>query len=105
MAYRQGKIYLVSNAFSKPTYTVYDLAKSTTSTFTEGKELFTPYAIGVDPVTGKVFITSYSKDPDTGKTSYTTDGYIVEYAPTGASLGKFSVGIGPGTLLFASHEE
>ena len=89
MAYRQGKIYLVSNAFSKPTYTVYDLAKSTTSTFTEGKELFTPY----------------SKDPDTGKTSYTTDGYIVEYAPTGASLGKFSVGIGPGTLLFASHEE
>ncbi len=105
MAYRQGKIYLVGNAFSKPTYTVYDLAKSATSTFTEGKELFTPYAIGVDPVTGKVFITSYSKDPDTGKTSYTTDGYIVEYAPTGASLGKFSVGIGPGTLLFASHEE
>ena len=105
MAYHQGKIYLVNHVYSKPDYTVYDLATSTVATFIEGKELFQPYAIAVDPVTGKVFITSYSKDPDTGKVSYTTDGYIAEYDSTGAFLGKFSVGVGPGSLVFASHRE
>lgn len=98
-------LYIVSTTYDENwaevnNYHVYDLKTGQEHTFTAGTEVFSPAAIGVDPITGDVFITSYSKNPDTGYASYTTDGYIARYSPTGAFLGQHACGVGPGTLVF-----
>ncbi|SNU11316.1 hypothetical protein SAMN06298210_10971 [Prevotellaceae bacterium KH2P17] len=106
MAIGNGKIYLVNAPYGSPaTYQVYDLKEKDTNTFIAGTEIFSPYAINVDPTTGEVFITSLSKDPDTGYASYTTDGRLYRYKADGTSVADYTIGVNPGTLVFNVHQQ
>lgn len=104
-------LYIVNTTYDenwaeKNNYNVYDLKTGKERNFTQGAEVFSPAAIGVDPTTGDVFITSYSESEDyKGSASYTTDGYVVRYSTTGTFLNKYTCGVGPGTLVFAHHTE
>ena len=98
-------LYIVSTSYDANwnevnNYNVYDLKTGEEHSFVAGTEVFSPAAIGVDPVVGDVFITSYSKNPDSGYASYTSDGYVVRYSANGSFLGKYVCGVGPGTLVF-----
>lgn len=60
-----------------------------------------PNAIGVDPVSGHVFIGSYNKNPDTGRADYSANGYVQEFTGEGSKVGSsFTCGVGPKAILF-----
>ena len=103
-------LYIVNTTYDENwaevnNFNVYDLKTGKERSFTQGAEVFSPAAIGVDPITGDVFITSYSQDPDSGYASYTTDGYVTQYSANGILLNKYTCGVGPGTIVFAHHKE
>jgi hypothetical protein len=104
-------LYIINTTYDenwaeKNNYNVYDLKTGKERNFTQGSEVFSPAAIGVDPTMGDVFITSYSESEDyKGSASYTTDGFVVRYSTTGTFLNKYTCGVGPGTLVFAHHKE
>ena len=104
-------LYIINTTYDenwaeKNNYNVYDLKTGKERNFTQGAEVFSPAAIGVDPTTGDVFITSYNESEDyKGSASYTTDGFVVRYSTTGTFLNKYTCGVGPGTLVFAHHKE
>ncbi len=80
-------------------YSIYDILNATTSDMIKGDaDIDSPAAIGVDPITGNIFITSYSKDA--GNVSYTIAGYCNEYDAQGNFLRKYTVGVGPAALFF-----
>lgn len=81
------------------TYHVYNLQTNVETNFVQGSEIVSPAAIGVDPLSKEVFITSYSAG-DGGFASYTTDGYVCRYTSTGTFVGRYTTGVGPGTLVF-----
>lgn len=100
-----NRLYVVNTTYDAnwnevTNYNIYDLATGTETTFISGSEIVSPAAIGVDPTTREVFITSYSRDAETGYASYTTDGYICRYAPSGELIGQYVTGVGPGILVF-----
>ncbi|MCR5132086.1 MAG: hypothetical protein K6C10_11585 [Prevotella sp.] len=110
MALGNGCLYLIGSSYDSNwnevnSYTVFNLSTGKETTFTEGSDIISPVAIGVDPLSGEVFISSRSKDPDTGGASYTTDGYIVRYSNNGSVLARYNCGVSPGTLVFVSHNE
>lgn len=104
-------LYIVNTTYDENwaevnNYNVYDLKTGKESQFTAGTEIFSPVAIGVDPITGDVLISSYSENADyKGYASYTTDGYVAHYSANGTFLNKYVCGVGPGTLVFAHHTE
>ena len=74
--------------------------------FIDGTEIDSPCAIGVDPITGSVFISSRKKYPNadgTESVSYKQDGYVVRYNCDGEYVGTYECGVNPGTLLFVNH--
>lgn len=97
-------IYMVNNPYTypstTPTYTVYNINTGTTTTFTDGSDIFSPNAINVDPVTGKVYILSYNKNPDTGKAGYSLPAYCCEYSADGTLLKKYDIGVGATAITF-----
>lgn len=99
-----GLIYTVNAPYTYPatpvTYGVYNMATGETSTFIAGTEIDSPAGIAVDPVSGDVYISSYTTDPDTGYASYTTDGYVCRYKADGTFAGRYEAGVGPTTLAF-----
>lgn len=101
------RLYMVNAPYGvKPTYSYYSLSAHTVTNWITGTEIFSPYAIGVDPITNRVYITSLSQNPDVpGSASYTGDGYLVVYDPTGSFMGKYDCGVCPGTIVFAYHFE
>lgn len=60
-----------------------------------------PCAVAVDPVSGKVFVTSYNLVG--GYASYKTDGYINEYTADGTLIKKYNTGVGPIGLTFVTN--
>ena len=105
MATDKKNIYVINAPYSyvspvTPTYSVYNIASGEVKTFITDNLPFSPSAIGVDPVNGYVFITSYSKNPDTGYASYTTDGYVNMYKEDGTFVKMFSTGVGPNAIAF-----
>ena len=110
MALRLGKLYLIGSSYDDQwrevnTYTVYDLASATETTFTRGLDIVSPVTIGVDPVSGDVFISSRSMDANTGAASYTAKGYVLRYRPDGTLVTRYDCGVSPATLVFVSHTE
>lgn len=105
MAADKNNIYVINAPYSSaspvtPAYNVYNIASGELKPFITDNLPFSPSAIGVDPVSGNVFITSYSLNPDTGYASYTTDGYVNMYDHTGAFVMKFTTGVGPTAIAF-----
>lgn len=110
IALGNGKLYLVGSSYDENwnevnSYHVLDLATRQESTFTAGTDIVSPVTIGVEPLSGDVFISSRSRDADTGAASYTQEGYLVRYRADGSVAGRYNCGVSPGTLLFMSHVE
>lgn len=101
MAAGTDGLYLVNAPYgsSQATYSYYSFDTHTAVKWIDGTEIFNPYAIGVDNVSGKVYVTSLSKDENTGYASYTTDGYIVAYTTAGVKTGQWTVGVCPGVVV------
>lgn len=99
----QAYIYMVNAPYTYPskpvTYSVYNLATETTSTFIDGSDIASPCAIGVDPVTGSVYITSYVMG-ESGYADSNANGYVVEYSATGTKLNRYDTGVGPSAITF-----
>ncbi len=81
------------------TYHVLNLRTNIETNFVQGSEVFSPGTIGVDPRSKEVFITSYSEG-EGGYASYTVDGYVCRYSSAGNFIGRYTTGVGPGTLVF-----
>ena len=79
-----GKRVFAANApyGGTPTYSIYDPATGKTTTWSPANVL-NPAVIAVDPVTGNIFIVSYSPDPDTGAASYKIPTYTNQYDAAG----------------------
>ncbi len=113
MALRLGKLYLIGSSYDEQwnevnTYTVVDLYNNKENKFIDGTEVVSPCAIGCDPITGDVFISSRKKYPNADgvpTVSYSQDGYLVRYKANGTYVATYDCGVNPGTLLFVSHSE
>lgn len=101
---KRGLIYMVNAPYGgDKEYKVYNIATKTTSTFLNNPDIFSPYSIAVDNVSGDVYISSQSKDEDTGYASYTTDGKLFRYSSEGILLGSYDCGVSPGTIVCNSY--
>ena len=106
MAAGTDRLYIINSPWGKPaTYNAYDLTNKTMSKWVDGSEILYPYGVGVDPITGDVFVTSQNKDAVTGRASYVTDGYLARYTRDGNFKGKYPCGVNPGTIVFLNHQE
>lgn len=97
---------------SKPTYTMYNTYTGAQTNLLltgepKGYEIFSPAAIAVDPVRGKIIIASRPQDPDTGYASYTLPGYANMYTTTGEYIENthFSTGVEPHMIGFALEKQ
>lgn len=84
-------------------YKVYNLKNGQTTTFLTNPDIFSPYSIAVNPINGDVFITSLTKNPDTGFADYTAKGKLYRYTSTGILLGTYDCGVNPGTIVCDSY--
>ena len=90
----------------EPTYNMYDTyyrsKRSITLKGDSGHEIFSPAAIGIDPLSGNIVIASRAKDPDTGSASYTLPGYANIYNSEGNYIKgtNFQTGIEPHAIGF-----
>lgn len=104
MAVLGSEIYFINNPYgaTSTTYGVYNLTSGQLYTFpiAEADKPFSPNAIGVDPVTGNVFIASYSQNPDTGYAGYSIPGYVNIYKQDGSLVNTLSTGVGPTAITF-----
>lgn len=96
-------IYMVNAPYTYPstpvTYSVYSVGSGQTSTFTDGSDIASPCGMGVDPVTGNVYITSYVMG-EYGYADYNANGYVVEYDAWGTKLNRYETGVGPSAVAF-----
>ena len=84
-------------------YKVYNLKNGQTTTFLTNPDIFSPYSLTVNPVNGDVFITSSTKNPDTGYADYTADCKLYRYTSAGILLGTYDCGVNPGTIVCDSY--
>lgn len=103
MAAYGSKIYTCNAPYSypavTPTYSVYDTSTGSTTSLNI-TDIYSACSMAVDPVTGNLFITSYTEDPDTGYAGYSIDGYVNIYSNDGTFIRKCTTGVGPGTIVF-----
>lgn len=109
MAYNatNEKLYMINAPYgATPEYKVYDTETGATTSFLTEPNIFQPYAIATDFLTGDVYISSLSESEDyPGSASYTTDGTLYRYSAEGAWLGSYFCGVCPGTIVCSSHVE
>ena len=98
---KDGQLSTIGNA----TMMAYDsyLKNGQTTTFLTNPDIFSPYSLTVNPVNGDVFITSHTKNPDTGKADYTADCKLYRYTSAGILLGTYDCGVNPGTIVCDSY--
>jgi len=90
----------------EPTYNMYDTyyrsKRSITLKGDSGHEIFSPAAIGIDPLSGNIVIASRAKDPDTGSASFALPGYANMYTIEGQYIEgtNFQTGIEPHAVGF-----
>ena len=84
-------------------YKVYNINNGQTTTFLTNPDIFSPYSIAVNPINGDVFITSLTKNPDTGYANYTADCKLYRYSSAGTLLGTYDCGVNPGTIVCDSY--
>lgn len=102
-----GKRIFSANApyGSTPSYYIYDTATGQTTSW-EPADVLNPAVIAVDPVSGNIFITSYSPNPDTGYASYNTPSYTNQYDAQGNFVKKYEgTATGPISAVFNTHTE
>ena len=106
MAYDSYKdqLYMINAPFGgDKEYKVYNLKNGQTTTFLTNPDIFSPYSLTVNPVNGDVFITSHTKNPDTGYADYTADCKLYRYTSAGILLGTYDCGVNPGTIVCDSY--
>lgn len=106
MAYDSYKdqLYMINAPYGgDKEYKVYNLKNGQTTTFLTNPDIFSPYSLAVNPVNGDVFITSLTKNPDTGYADYTADCKLYRYTSAGTLLGTYDCGVNPGTIVCDSY--
>lgn len=106
MAYNayNNQLYMINAPFGgDKEYKVYNLKNGQTTTFLTNPDIFSPYSLAVNPVNGDVFITSLTKNPDTGYADYTADSKLYRYTSAGTLLGTYDCGVNPGTIVCDSY--
>ena len=94
------QLYMINAPFGgDKEYKVYNLKNGQTTTFLTNPDIFSPYSLAVNPVNGDVFITSSTKNPDTGYADYTADCKLYRYTSAGTLLGTYDCGVNPGTIV------
>jgi len=99
-----GVFYMINAPYMGDgiSYTTYDLKSGKLAKFIDGEDIAYPAGIGVDPIRGDVFITSYNLS-EYGYASYSTDGYAVMYNSKGEYIKEFDTGVGPTTVRFVTN--
>jgi hypothetical protein len=98
------QLYMINAPFGgDKEYKVYNLKNGQTTTFLTNPDIFSPYSLAVNPVNGDVFITSSTKNPDTGYADYTADCKLYRYTSAGILLGTYDCGVNPGTIVCDSY--
>lgn len=93
------KFYIIDAPYGsgEVSYKVYDLNSNQSTDLALSEKVFSPCGIEVDPVTGHLFVLSYSVG---GSAVYNTNGYVVEYDNTGKMLHQYETGVGPCAIFF-----
>lgn len=102
MAANDNSVYYINAAYgaAEITYNVYDVTEGKTHQWIGQEDgVDSPNGIGVDPITGNVFILSCHLG-EGGYVSYRTPGYIQRYAADGKITGTFDTGVGPTNMFF-----
>ena len=97
-------IYTINSPYGadKTSYSIYNISTGTSQSLTPA-EIESPACIGVDPVTGNVFIASYHMtETQWGPfADYSGNGYVVAYdSSLSTKLAKFDCGVGPQRFTF-----
>lgn len=101
-----GKIYLVDNNYYSTTgigYQVYDIATKQVGAWELEEKPFSPYAIGVNPSNGDIYVTSHNSiDYGTGVLypDYSGNGYTLRFDKDNKKLDRFNIGVNAGTVIF-----
>lgn len=104
VAAHDGKLYLANAPWGTlgdaANYRVYNIAGNSFAPMLadNGACIDAIVGLAVDPVTGKIVITSYNLDG--GKIGTSIDGYAVEFGPGGNILNRYDVGVGPACIFF-----
>lgn len=95
------RIFTVNAPFggSETTYLIYDTTTGQTKSWTPS-DIFSPAAIAADPVTGDIFVISYSKNEDTGYPGYNLPTYVNQYGADGSFKKRYDCGVGPISIVF-----
>ena len=93
------KFYVINSPYDggEISYKVYELNSNQSTDLALSEKVFSPCGIEVDPVTGHLFVLSYSVG---GNAAYNTDGYVVEYDNTGNKLHQYETGVGSCAIFF-----
>ena len=84
---------------SEVKYYIYDTATGLTTTW-EPADIFMPAAIAADPITGDIFVISYTKNEDSGYAGYDLPSYVNQYSADGTFKKRFECGVGPISIVF-----
>lgn len=104
------KIYASNCVYGQDTdgFIVYDISTGSKKNYDSGvSKFFYPNVVTADPITGNIFVASYSENADTPNSpSYSTNGYVVEYDANGTKLKEYNCGVGPNAIVFnVGYEE
>ena len=101
--YPSNSCFYVINApyGGETSYSTYNVRTHETATLTLSEAPFSPAGIGVDPLTGDIFILSYNKG-DGGYADYSGNSYVLQYQNNGVLLNKYNVGVGACSIFFDS---
>ena len=97
-------IYTINSPYGadKTSYSIYNISTGTSQSLNPA-DIESPACIGVDPITGNVFIASYHMtQTDWGPfADYSGNGYVVAYdSSLSTKLAKFDCGVGPQRFTF-----
>ena len=102
-------IFACNNVYGQPTseFMLYDIKEGISQTIKSGTtKFFYPNVITGDLITGKMYVASYSENPDApGTANYSSDGYVLEYSVTGELLNEYPCGVGPTAITFNTSVE
>lgn len=95
------RIYTANAPYGGQTkYYIFDIATGKTTEW-EPANIVTPAVMAADPNTGNVFVVSYSKDPDSGYTSYSLPSYTNQYDAQGKLVRSYqNCAVGPISAVF-----
>lgn len=80
-------------------YLIYDTTTGQTKSW-EPNDIFSPAAIAADPISGDVFVISYTENPDTHYPAYNMPTYVNQYSADGTFKKRYVCGVGPISVVF-----